>query len=282
MTWFVPAILFASSSVLIYKGAMQAHCRRMSLLLVERTITVLCLIALSVVLPGFQWEPAALWLGLAAGLILIGSRLCFLQLLRVGGATVGWTISSLAVAVPIVTSLTLWSEVPTGLQVAGLILAPPAVLLLRETGGPAGDHKSAGRLWIGMACLVFCFEGAFMTTFKIVDVVELGDSRHLFVLVLNVVALVAVTGYAGAAQRIPNRVELRWGVLSGACIVGAGVSWVNVLLHVPGIVFYPVASIAGIVLVASASRILFAERLTRIQFIGIVIAAAAILMILIR
>lgn len=281
MTLYVSAILLSAACGLIYKGAMLADCRRMSLLLVERIVTVIGMFALAAFLPGYEWTAEALWLGLATGVMLMAGRLCFLQLLRYGGATSAWMISSLAAAVPVLASITLFKEAPTGLQIFGLLLAPPAVLLLRETGVAAQGSRRTGRRWIAMACLVICFEGLFVTNFKLVHVLDLGDSRHLVVLVFNAFALATVTGYAGFAKRVPNRTELKWGVISGFCTFGSGACWVNVLQSVPGIVFYPTACIATIVIVATGARFFFGERLSRLQVIGIVIAVGAILLILI-
>lgn len=269
-------VTFGSLSALVYKSAAVAEARRLPMLAVER-LTVISLLGIYACFGGgYVFVPQVLIVSIIAGLAIASARLLLLSAMRLGPAGLSWTIINLSVSVPVVFSITR-GEHPTAWQVTGLLLTPVCIMLMCQGNGTTA--QSIRRGWILCITATFILDGVFSTCFKLVKEMELESSRHMFLLLLNCVAFTVVATSTLVRRRLPRRTELKRGLLSGLCIGLSAIFWVEAIMMLPGIVFFPSATILGIIIILILMRVVWQEKLGRRQLYGAVLAIAAILMI---
>jgi drug/metabolite transporter (DMT)-like permease len=125
----------------------------------------------------------------------------------------------------------------------------------------------------------FLLDGIFATTFKLVKELDLAASRYMFMLLFHFVALVILAGTATARSAVPRRLEVRRGIQSGLCVAISGLFWIEAIMLLPGIIFFPVATVSGVILTMVIMRLAWNERLNPSQLCGLALALAAIAMI---
>ncbi len=220
-------------------------------LLVERLITVVGYLGVGAALGGMHLNHEVIWLGLVAGIALIVARIGLLQALRTGQASVTFTFWNMSLVIPVLLSIFLWRETPASWQIVGLVLTPICLLLLSERSGQEQTLTTLISIWPRTYPIVLCVagEGIFATCFKIMDAADLGESRNLFLVIFNLVALaVAVIMCCAKQEARPHKMECAYGAVSGLGFIIAGTFGVMAVLRVPGTVFFPVISAGTLVL----------------------------------
>jgi len=215
----------------------------------------------------------ALGLGLVSGAMYLGSFMLLQWNIRVNGVVLPATFMKLGVIVPTLTSILVFGEVPRAAQIAGIVLAITAILLIQlEKGG--GRAKNA----LGLVILLIA-GGSTDVLSKIYE--ELGSSAlsdqyllYTFFVALALCALLAVFKKQkltvsdvifGLLVGVPNYFSARFLLLS----LGA----------VPAVIAYPSYSVGTIVMITLVGRVCFRERLSRRQIMamGVILAALVLL-----
>lgn len=287
MIHLVLAVVAGVLAVIVYKEATRCSCRRLPLIAVERTVSVavLCLYGLSG--KGYEVSWGVVLLGLGAGVALFSARWLLLKALTFGKAGVSWTIVNLSVVLPVLFAMIVWKEEATVYQVIGLVLVPLGIILMREksAGTPAEavawdnqaqEERRKRRSWLKFILLCLFLEGAFALSFKLVGRLRLAESRNMFILLYNFFALTLALPLVVRARAVPGRKELVAGAAAGVCVSVSAIFFITAAAHLEAIRFYPIATASSIVLVAIASRLIWKERTTAIQKVGMVLALAAI------
>jgi len=130
------SILFNTGFAACYKVAARRNANLHAVnvwMYVGSTATVLIYILLK---QRFVINIKALELGVAAGFMVYFATLSFFYHIKYGQLSASWTVISLAIAFPVVASIVVWHERPSGRQVVGLILILFALLLF-------GRHESS-------------------------------------------------------------------------------------------------------------------------------------------
>lgn len=78
---------------------------------------------------GFRLDTTAMLLGLVAGLLAFFATMTFFLHIRKGQLSASWTVISLSVAFPVLTSIFIWHEHPSFRQKIGMVLIVIALLL---------------------------------------------------------------------------------------------------------------------------------------------------------
>lgn len=236
------------------------------------------LVAVCVAVPLFGGEPSAdaLGWGAASGLGSgVGSVALYRGFARGRMSVVGPLSGAGSAAIPVVAGLLLGDR-PSPLTLAGVVLVVPAIWLI----------SSAGR--IGRGGLV---EGAvegilagagFGTLF--LALAQAGEDGGLWpVLAGHVVSFAIIAGFAVLSARGAARPDRPWH--TGLCAVGAGV------LGATATVTYLLSTRYGLLVVVSVlaalypgvtvllARYLLREHSTRVQVVGLVVAALAVVAI---
>ena len=173
----------------------------------------------------------------------------------------------------------LWfGERPGPLQLLGVLLVLAALVLIR--GGDEGGRAKKG-FWLLLLTLL-CSGGADAMS-KVFE--QLGDpsqSTHFFFW-LFLTALLLTAGLA-LAERLRRGKRLLLRELAAGVAVGVPnyfSSWLLLLAlqRLPAFLAYPVYSTGTILLVLGAGALLFRERLTRRQGVGIGLILAALVLL---
>ena len=282
MFYLFISIIGGVIACLAYKASTEMGCRRMQHLLVERLILVTGLVCLGSALGGMALTADVILLGFAAGISLFVSRWGLLKALSMGHAGITFTFWNLSLIIPVLLCIFLWEEVPTAWQIAGLMLVPACLLLLRErVTGEMSPNKDLS-LWKIPFPILLCVsgEGILSICFKMMDVLGLDASRNLFLVLFNFVAVIAVVSTIySRGWSPPRKKEYLCGASSGLGFTITGFFGILAILQIPGIIVFPVSSAGSLLLTLLCTHILWPEKTSTAQRLGIALAIVAIVLV---
>lgn len=208
-------------------------------------------------------------LGLVNGFFYLGGFVAFQRSVSRSGVVLSATFMKLGLLVSMVISILFFGEVPGAMQLAGFVLAVAAIVLINYKSGEGSFNPGLLLLpLIGGMC-----DGMS----KIYE--ELGDpalsGQFLFYTFFTALALCVVMGKG----KLPGVKEWAYGAAIGVPNFFSSQFMLQALGTVPGVIAYPVYSVAGILLVTLAGVIFFRERLEKRQWtaLGIILVALVLL-----
>lgn len=172
-------------------------------------------------------------------------------------------------------------EEPLG---AGLI---PGLLLLIVSFFLTNYHKGEGSRitfkWIVYVLLAFLGNGMGAIVLKMQQIRFEGTCRNELMLLSMAIAAIPLLLFALKKERedIPTVTKVAW----LPALLGGGVSGVAALLELallglmPLSIYYPTKAAGGIVVTYIAARLLYKEKLSRVQFAGFLIGIASIILL---
>ena len=224
------------------------------------------------VLPPEAGLGRALTMGILNGVFYLGGFLLLRHNISRSGVVLSSTFAKLGLLVTMVISVVFFGEEPELLQLLGFGLAVAAIVLIN------GAPKGTGSFHPGLLLLVLS-GGLCDGMSKIFG--ELGNPAlsEQFLLYTFFTALVLCVALAARKKQLPGKWEWLFGVLIGVPNFYSSRFLLMSLATVPGVIAYPVYSVAGILLVTLAGVILFREKLTRRQgtALGIILGALILL-----
>lgn len=295
MLWLVLAVSCNLAIAMLFKYSERRGLDRAVLLTVNYAVA--SILAAVFVFTG-EGGPAVLrgGLGLPAlsigtGVLFIGGYYLFAYSIREAGMGLATGIVKIAVVLPVLASWVIWKEVPSSLQMAGLVLAGAAFFLIAQPGASAGlprgaPHKPGRLRMAGILGLLFLSGGLVdiaMKTFG--EVYASTNSRSLFLLfVFSAAFLVGVGFVLGKGIRTPRTVvPLRgersvygWGLVLGLVNYGSAAFILGAIDELPGPFVFPVNNIAIVVGAAALGVGVWGERLSKTNWTGLAMAAAAL------
>ena len=215
----------------------------------------------------------ALMLGAVSGALYLGSFMLLQWNIRVNGVVLPATFMKLGVIVPTLTSILAFGETPRAAQIAGIVLALAAILLIQmEKGG--GKAKNA----LGLVILLLA-GGSTDVLSKIYE--ELGNAAlsDQYLLYTFVVALALCVLAAVCRKQKLTAADIAFGLLVGVPNYFSARFLLLSLSAVPAVIAYPSYSVGTIVCIALVGKAFFGERLSRRQIVamGVILAALVLL-----
>lgn len=223
--------------------------------------------------PNSPHLPQTLGMGAIHGTLYLTSFV----MLNISTARNGVVLSSifmkLGLLVPMVVSIFVFGELPSGVQAVGFVIAIAAILLINMEPGKAKFSFN----WLLLLLLLGGGSGDAMS--KIFE--ELGDSSlsPQFLLYTFLTALILCLGLMRyKKQRIGKR-EALFGLLIGIPNYFSAKFLLGALKTVPAVITYPTFSVGTILVTTLAGVLLFKEQLNKRQWIalGIILVALALL-----
>lgn len=267
---------------MVFKWAALQHLDRLRLLTVNYgTGAALALLLLWTTGEGHgPLSPSLIGLGVFTGALFIGGfHLLSLATERAGmGLALG--VMRLSVVVPVAVSWTVWRDVPTPLQQAGLVVACGALALL---AWPARAERAAGRGTASVLAALFVVGGVADVLLKTFDErfgVQVPDAAFLAL----VFATACLVGCAGLLRRATpeapadDRVYVAGAVL-GVVNYGSAVFLLEAVARMRGTVVFPLNNIAIVVGSALLGRWVWHEPIGRRNRVGLVCAVAALVLL---
>ena len=216
--------------------------------------------------------------GVIGGFFFVAGLTAMQSSIQVNGAALTAAFGKLGLVVTLGVSILCFGERPGPLQLAGIALVFAALALIH--GGKA--EKAAGGSF-GLLLLVLLFGGGGDVMAKIFE--QLGGegegTLYFFWLFLTAGLLAALLAWRETRQTglkmLPG--ELAAGVLVGLPNYFSSLLLLLALERMPALVVYPAASTGTILLVTLLSALLFHEKISRRQGVGLALILAALILL---
>jgi len=211
--------------------------------------------------------PGALAMGLFQGVLYLGGFVLFQHNVQKNGIVLSSLFMRLGLLVPLAVSMALFSEIPTLIQIFGVILAIAAIVIM-NTG-------STGKLASSLPFLLLA-SGAADAMSKLFE--QWGDpalSEHFLFYTFLAAAMLCLGLMLLRRQRIGKQ-ELIFGVLVGFPNFFSAKFLLASLTQLPGVLVYPTFSVGTILVVMLTGTVLFREKLDRRQTIAAAIILCAL------
>jgi drug/metabolite transporter (DMT)-like permease len=262
-------------------GGLQSRKRAMlAVLLVSQAAALLLLLPVALALAGEGPSASAVgWaaLGGSAGVVALGA---FYRGLAIGTMSVVAPISATGAAVPVLVGLA-EGERPGGLQVAGMVAALIGVILASRESEPSEDmgaaHRRAGRASVGLALVA---AAGFGTFFVGVDRASATAEVPWVIVISRSCSLVLVLIAALVARPQLPRDPVSFGALAMVGVLDLGANGLFAIATTKGLlsVVAVLGSLYPAVTVVLA-RVVLAERVSRLQEVGVGLTLAGVVAI---
>ena len=220
-------------------------------------------------------SPLTLRLGLVGGVVFVAGLVSMQSSIRVNGATLSAAFAKLGLIVSLAVGILCFGERPSALQLAGIALVLPALVLINAGNGAEERAERPALLILTLLC---CGGGDAMA--KVFQ--QLGESREnalFFFWLFTTAALLSAVLAALERKRTGQRMlpgEFAAGLLAGIPNYFSSYLLLLALERVPSFVAYPLYSTGTIVLVTAVSAVCFGEKPGRRQAAGLVLILAAL------
>lgn len=289
------AVACSLAIAMIFKLSERRSLDRVSLLTVNYAVAfvvagTLLAAGFGAVGEGLALSPGLVALGVWTGALFIGGFVLFSYAILLAGMSLATGVMRLAVALPFLASWFVWGEVPSGAQLVGLAVAGVAFFLIARRGDqPAVDlhveqrHPAAWKV-AGVLALLFLAGGAVDTSMKAFGELYAGtNSRALFLLMVFGVAFGLGLGWVvwrglRGGQWV-RREEVGLGILLGLVNYGSAEFILQAIARLPGPFVFPANNIAIVVGAAVLGVVVWGERLSGANKLGLGLAAGALLLL---
>lgn len=222
---------------------------------------------------------AVLTIGSLAGIDFVLGFLLLMAGIARGPLAVPVTVMRLSVAVPITASIFIWGEQPGTAQWLGIVLGIVAIVLFGR--GVAGEEskKGSGMGFPALIVSLFLVMGVGDTLLKAFREISPETERFLFTFILFTVAAI-FTWTLIVIKRIEfNRRTFGLGLVLGVPNLFSTVFVLKALHEVPASVAFPFVNLTVILGSAFLGFAIWKERIGLLSVWGIIIAAAALILL---
>jgi drug/metabolite transporter (DMT)-like permease len=276
--WLVPAALCSVAIALILKVNERRGGNRIVIAGANYAVAAV----LSLILIG-SWPsapaPATLALGIAAGVVWVIGFLVLMAGIARGPLAVPVTVTRLAVVIPVIVSFAVWNEKPLAVQWVGIVVGLVAIFLFGLGLSVRSSHAAAGPRYGWLILALFSVMGVGDVLLKAFRETASDCDRLTFTWILFTIAA-ALTWAIIFVKRIrpaPGTVAL--GLVLGVPNLGSTVFTLLALRSVDASITFPFINIVVIAGSTAAGFAIWRERLDRLSVVGLVLAAAAIVLL---
>ena len=220
-------------------------------------------------LSGSEGVGITLGLSVLNGVILLGGLILLQVSTRRNGIVLSSLFMKLGLLVPFVVSILFFKEMPTGLQIAGFVVAVGAIVVFNWK-----KDGTARRFGIGLILLLLLNGGA-DTMVKMFE--ALGPeilSNHFLCLSFST-AFVLCSGLVLFKKERFDKNAILFGGMIGVANFFSSKFILGALTQIPAVVVFPTYSVSTMLVVTLSGVIFFKERLTKQQwlaFAGVIVA----------
>lgn len=226
-----------------------------------------------------EWHPdlATVIIGSLTGIFYVTAFWFLVIAIRQGGVAVTMAIVRLAILIPILCSILVWSEIPSTGQTIGIIFVCLALPFLSAGVGGNGATAINGTIWLIVALFVttgFCH----LSPKLLREVVPQGQITVYLFSLFGTSGLVSV--FLIRWMRVPfHRRDYGHGILQGLCNLLGTFSIAMTLKYLPATFVFPFTSAAGVVLTTAAGTLVWKEKLGRSAYVGIALSIVALALV---
>lgn len=236
---------------------------------------------------GLSATGGLLALGVFTGALFIAGFFIFALATHVAGMGLAVGVMRISVVIPFLASWLIWNEVPTPAQGIGLVVAGVAFFLIaRRSPQPLEASKPDGTEMrtFGVLALLFAAGGIVDVCMKTFDeAFAATNSQALFLLLVFGVAFAigaVLVVWKGIREDVwPEPVVLGWGAVLGAVNYGSAEFILRAIRELSGPFVFPANNIALVIGAALIGVTVWSERLTVVNWIGLGLAAGALVLL---
>ena len=192
---------------------------------------------------------------------------------RKNGLVLSSVFMKLGLLVPIVLSVFLFAEIPTGMQCIGFVLAVGAIIMINYE---KGTSFSGSKLPLVLLLLAGGSADAMSKVFEVY-----GPAVHadLFLFYTFVSAFLLCIVLILRKKERPDKYALLFGALISIPNFFSAKFLLMALNHLPAVIVYPTFSVATILVVTLAGVCLFKEKLRKLQWTALALILAALILL---
>jgi len=223
-------------------------------------------------------SPFTLALGAVTGALYSGGMFLSMTMMGRSGASIAASISQLSVIVPVAVSVMVYSESLGGLQLLGVAVAVAALPFLAHRRGNGIGPLDRGLVPLMVVMLIV--QGLAQLSSKVLVASGLEAERNVFFLTVFTSAALLTTPLAFRARSqvvLPKDAGLGVGV--GALNMLTNMSILLALRSIPASLFFPLNGSGGLMLTTLAATLLFRERISGANALGVALTLAAVALI---
>jgi len=222
-------------------------------------------------------------LGIVAGVLFFIAVISFFEVTRRERLAISWTVLSLSLVIPTLTSIILWKEQPSLKQGVGITGIVVAFVLFgidqSRVKTRSSSSSSGGWTWVLLLFLSFLATGLNLVCAKVLMEQGLVDFMIHYTLIDYASAAILAIIFMWTKRRMPRRKEWKMAILMGVSGFTSFILFLEALLLLSGIVVFPLRSAINIVLTTGLSVVLWREEMTVAGGVGMVLAIVSIFLI---
>lgn len=220
---------------------------------------------------------AGTWqIGVACGVIYVVSYFLLFRAMRMKGVSICTAVSRLAILIPVLVAIIAWGERPSGLQAAGALLALASLPLL--TLNPRESQKLPKRGVLLLAAL-FIGNGSGCLALRAFDQLGVPEQEPAFLAILFAsAATVGIAVWIARREGTTAR-DLLPGIALGVCNALSNLAMVTALAQLPSVIVFPFWSSVSLVFTALFARLVWQERINRLETVGMMASLVAVALI---
>lgn len=227
-------------------------------------------------------QPVTFLLGAVGGLLFVAGLVFIQRSVASNGATLTSAFGKLGVMVPLAFSFLVFKEQPAAIQIVGIVIALAALVLINSPDKGEPSDAPAARSF-GLLILTFLSNGLADAMSKVFEQVgPRSDDRvfisFIFIVAALISACLAFMEYRRTGKKLIKK-ELLAGIAVGVPNYFCSFFLLSSLTRLPSFLVYPVFSTGTIVLVMLVSTLIFRERPTKKQYVGIAMILAALVLL---
>ena len=212
-------------------------------------------------------------LGILAGVLYLAGFVMLQRSVRKNGVVLSSVFMKLGLLVPIILSLLLFHEIPTGAQIAGFLIALGAIVVINM-------KQEAGREQFGMGLILLLLLGGGCDAMsKIYEVYGNAALSEQFLFYTFLVAFVLCAVLVVRSRERFGWKELLFGTLIGVPNFFSAKFLLLALTSLPAVVVYPSFSVATLLIITLTGAVVFKERLSRRQWAALAAIVAALILL---
>ncbi len=212
-----------------------------------------------------------------------------IRAMKCGSVALTSMVASFSLLLPTAFGILYWKEPIRPCFPFGMVLFCASIILFnlekRNAADGTGSKKRVNLRWLVYASLLF-FSNGLSSILSTYHQKTGGDQFRGEVMVISkIIVIVAISIFVAIRLRGGIRSRLKHAAIYGMGygLLNSGISLGVMILATNGVipqsVFYPVISVGVLVLVFAISRILFRERFSKPQYIGVMLGAVSILLL---
>ena len=216
-----------------------------------------------------------LWFGILTGVFYLA---CFLFMefnIRKNGVVLTSTFNKLGVLVPIFISIVFFKEIPKVLQIIGIALAIIAIAIINIKKG-SNTERSAYLIFLVILLLLGGISDATSTIFE-----HVGDISYkgLYLAFVFLSALICSFILLLIERKSISYKDVLFGIAIGIPNYFSAYFLLNSLQSLQAVVVYPTYSVATIVIISLFGILVFKEKISSKEAIGILLIVASIVLL---